>query len=129
MSSILNNLGIEKEDPKWWDLALCKGMDTNLFYEKYESDSNIAKNIDEMCLSCPVISMCYESGVEGNEYGVWGGVYLTSGSIDKSKNLHKEQDLWKKLKKKKRKKQPSQTLWAAKPDIERDEIKPNEKSM
>jgi hypothetical protein len=25
---------------------------------------------------------------------------LTSGSIDKSKNLHKDQDLWKKLKKK-----------------------------
>ncbi len=100
MSDILNNLGIDSDDLDWFHLAICRGMDTNLFYEKYESDSNIAKNIDEMCLSCPVISMCYEAGVEGNESGVWGGVYLTSGSIDKSKNLHKEQDLWKKLKKK-----------------------------
>ena len=44
--------------------------------------------------------MCYEAGAEGNEYGVWGGVYLNSGSIDKSKNLHKTPDTWKRLKKK-----------------------------
>ncbi len=37
---------------------------------------------------------------ENNEYGVWGGVYLSSGSIDKSKNLHKTQESWKRLKKK-----------------------------
>ena len=100
MSEILNDLGIDKEDLDWLHLGICRGMDTNLFYEKYEADSNIAKNIDEMCLSCPVISMCYETGSEGNEYGVWGGVYLSSGSIDKSKNLHKTQDTWKRLKKK-----------------------------
>ena len=75
-------------------------MDTNLFYEKYEADPNIARNIDEMCLSCPVVGMCYQAGVDGNEYGVWGGVYLTSGSIDKSKNLHKSPEAWKRLKKK-----------------------------
>ncbi len=100
MSSILNNLGIDKDDLDWFHLAICRGMDTNLFYEKYEADSNIAKNIDEMCLSCPVMQMCYESGVDGSEYGVWGGVYLSSGSIDKSKNLHKDSEAWKKLKKK-----------------------------
>ena len=100
MSEILSNLGIDEDTLDWFHLSICRGMNTDLFYEKYESDSNIAKNIDEMCLSCPVISMCYESGVEGNEYGVWGGVYLTSGSIDKSKNLHNDQDLWKRLKKK-----------------------------
>jgi hypothetical protein len=35
-----------------------------------------------------------------NEYGVWGGVFMTSGSIDKSKNLHKSAETWKRLKKK-----------------------------
>ena len=46
------------------------------------------------------MNMCYQSGVDGNEYGVWGGVYLSSGSIDRSKNLHKTTEDWKRLKKK-----------------------------
>lgn len=99
MSNILNNLGIDSEDLNWFDLAICRGMNTNLFYDQYEADANIAKNIDEMCLSCPVLEMCFESGQEMNEYGVWGGVYMSSGSIDKSKNLHKSAETWKRLKK------------------------------
>ena len=75
-------------------------MDTNLFYDKYEADTNIAKNIDEACLSCPVVKMCHDSGVENSEYGVWGGVYLNSGEIDKSKNLHKTAEIWKRLRSK-----------------------------
>lgn len=100
MSSILSNLGVDQEDFEWYHLALCAGMDTNLFYDKYETDINISKNIDEMCLSCPVAKMCYDTGVERNEYGVWGGVYLSIGSIDKSKNTHKTDEVWKRLKKK-----------------------------
>jgi hypothetical protein len=53
------------------------------FYDKYESDVNIAKSIDEACMSCPVIKMCYDSGVENEEYGVWGGVYLNAGPINR----------------------------------------------
>lgn len=100
MSNILNELGVDEDSVNWWNLAVCRGMDTNLFYDKYEADINIAKNIDEACLSCPVISICYESGTENNEYGVWGGVYLNSGLIDKARNIHKSQDIWKRLKKK-----------------------------
>lgn len=100
MSSILNNLGIDRDDFEWYHLALCDGMDNNLFYDKYEVDINVAKNIDEMCLSCPVIKMCYEVGVDRSEIGVWGGVYLSLGSIDKSRNMHKTEDVWKRLKKK-----------------------------
>lgn len=100
MSNILDNLGIDKDDFSWYNLAICRGMDTNLFYDKYEADINIAKNIDEACLSCPVIKICYESGINNNEYGVWGGVYLTAGSIDKSKNLHKVSEIWKRLRSK-----------------------------
>lgn len=100
MSNILNDLGVDKDDFDWWHLAVCRGMETNLFYDKYEVDPNIAKSIDEACFSCPVIKMCYESGVENSEYGVWGGVYLTSGDIDMSKNLHKTSEAWKKLRSK-----------------------------
>ena len=97
MSNILNDLGIDTDDFDWWHLAICRGMDTNLFYDKYEADVNVAKSIDEACLSCPVIKMCYQSGVEKSEYGVWGGAYLSSGEIDKSKNLHKTPEVWKRL--------------------------------
>jgi hypothetical protein len=100
MSDILNDLGIDQDEVDWSDLAVCKGMDTNLFYEKYEADQNIAKNIDEMCLSCPVMKMCYESGTSNTEYGIWGGIYLNAGVIDKSRNLHKTQETWKRLRRK-----------------------------
>ena len=99
MSNILNDLGIDKQEFEWFDLAICRGMDTNLFFEKYETDVNIAKNIDEACLSCPVSKMCYDSGVENNEYGVWGGVYLNAGSVANSKNTHKTPEIWKRIKK------------------------------
>ena len=99
MSSILNDLGLDKEDFQWWHLAVCDGMDTNLFYDKYEADHNIAKSIDEACLSCPVINVCYREGKNNNEYGVWGGVYLNSGSVDRARNSHKTPDTWKRLKK------------------------------
>lgn len=98
MSNILNSLGIDKEDLNWWHLGACRGMETNLFYEKYEIDYNVAKNIDEACMSCPVIKMCYDYAIENNEHGVWGGVYLNSGSVDKTKNIHKTKEIWKKLK-------------------------------
>ena len=100
MSDILSDLGVDSESFDWYHLSICRGMDTTLFYDKYENDANIAKNIYEMCLSCPVAKMCYESGVENNEYGVWGGIYLNSGSIDKARNIHKTQDAWKKIRKK-----------------------------
>lgn len=99
MSNILSELGLDESDNiKWFDLALCLGMENEQFFDKYESDINVAKNIDEACMSCPVISLCYESGVDGSEYGVWGGVYLSSGSVDKTRNAHKSKEVWKRLK-------------------------------
>ena len=70
MSNILNDLGIDESNVNWFDLALCLGMDTNLFFDKYESDISIAKNIDEACLSCPVRKICYDIGVENKDYGL-----------------------------------------------------------
>lgn len=100
MSNILNDLGTDEEKFSWWDLAVCSGMDTNLFYDTYEVDANLAKGIDQACLSCPVIAICYKNGIENNEYGVWGGVYLNFGQHDRQRNVHKSKDVWKELKKK-----------------------------
>lgn len=100
MSDILNDLGIESDNFDWYHVAVCRGMDTNLFYDKYEADPNIAKNIDEACLSCPVSKMCYQSGIDNNEYGVWGGIYLSAGLVDKSRNIHKTAEAWKKIRQK-----------------------------
>jgi hypothetical protein len=100
MSNILNKLDPGEQSIRWWHLAACNGMDTNLFFDKYESDVNMAKAIDQACLSCPVIAMCYRAGIENDEYGVWGGVFLSSGLIDKIKNVHKTKDMWKKIKEK-----------------------------
>jgi len=98
MSNILNNFQHNQDDIQWQDLAACLGMDTDLFFDKYESDIPMAKAVDECCLSCPVRKMCYEAGVTNTEYGVWGGVYLTLGKNDKLKNAHKTKQTWKKLK-------------------------------
>ena len=100
MSNILNKLKSDEDSLRWWHLAACQGMDTNLFFDKYEIDIGMAKAIDQCCLSCPVIAMCYKSGLDNNEYGVWGGVYLSSGSVDKMKNIHKTKDIWKQIREK-----------------------------
>lgn len=100
MSDILNNIRSEKDNIKWYDLALCLGMETNLFFDSYESDISIAKNVDEACLSCPIIKICYDNGVAANDYGVWGGVYLNAGEVDRSKNAHKTKEVWKRIKEK-----------------------------
>ena len=99
MSSILNNLGVDEEDFEWYHLALCDGMDTNLFYDKYEADQETAKQVDQICLHCPVIKQCYAEGVAGKERGTWGGVYMDLGRIDKINNQHKTQEIWKQLRK------------------------------
>lgn len=98
MSNILDSLGVDEDDLDWWHLAACNGMETDLFFEKYETDVNIAKSIDECCLTCPVAKFCIASGLDNNEYGVWGGIFLTAGEVDKTRNIHKTEDVWKRIK-------------------------------
>lgn len=87
-------LGLDLEEIGWQDLALCEQMPTNMFYDEYESDEQVAKIVDEACLSCPVMTQCLERGIENSEWGVWGGIYLVSGKPDLSKNDHKTQEVW-----------------------------------
>lgn len=98
MSDALSVLGIDLEELEWQDLALCSGDDTNDHYDNYESDLQIAKIVDQKCLSCPVIVQCLQRGVENGEWGVWGGIYLTSGKPDINRNNHKTQDIWEAIK-------------------------------
>lgn len=94
MFDALSELGLDPDDLDWKQLSLCSKMDTNMFYDGYESDVQVAKLVDQVCLSCPVMPQCIERGVENSEWGVWGAVYLVSGKQDKNRNAHKTAEVW-----------------------------------
>lgn len=72
----------------------CLGMDTNLFFEKYEEDSTVSESVDILCSQCPEQRKCLAYGVSNQEWGVWGGVYLEQGKISREFNKHKDNDAW-----------------------------------
>lgn len=78
----------------WRGLAVCKGIDTNLFYEKYEADPVLAENMDTICFSCPVRLFCLTEGIENQEDGLWGGIFLNKGKPDSARNAHKSDETW-----------------------------------
>lgn len=96
--SVLDVLGLDADELEWQDLSLCANMDTNLFYDQYESSSSTAKMVDDICLSCPVMKQCLEKATDDGEWGVWGGIYLTSGKADKNRNSHKTEKVWLQIK-------------------------------
>lgn len=94
MSDLLSKLGLDEDEVTWEQLALCRGNDSEVFFDKYEKDEEVAKAADQMCLHCPVISQCFFAG-SANQHGVWGGVYWNgSGKPDKNKNSHKTEEVW-----------------------------------
>jgi len=93
-SSVYAALGIDPDDAEWQDFALCAGQDVWRWYEGYESSTRIAQLTDQICLSCPVRKECLATGIENNEWGTWGGVFLSNGKVDKNKNAHKTPDIW-----------------------------------
>lgn len=89
-------------DDEWRNQARCAGMDINLFFEKYEEDTAVAKKIDnEICLHCPVIKECFNYATQMQEpykaNGVFGGVFFVEGEISKSRNAHKTQEVWEEI--------------------------------
>lgn len=94
MSDVQSVLGLDLEELEWQDLSLCAGMPTNDFYDNYESNERVARVVDQACLSCPVMAQCLEWATENGEWGVWGGIYLTSGKPDTNRNSHKTQEVW-----------------------------------
>lgn len=93
-SVLLDALGLDADDLEWQDIAVCTGQPIDIFYEAYEASERTAKTVDSMCLSCPVRALCLAAGVEGSEWGVWGGVYLTNGKADHKRNDHKTPEVW-----------------------------------
>lgn len=89
-------------EEEWRSEARCKGLDINLFFDKYEEDSQLARTVDsEICLRCPVIKQCFEYATEMQEpykaHGVFGGVYFVDGEISKSRNSHKTKEVWEEI--------------------------------
>jgi hypothetical protein len=78
----------------WKQKALCLGSDTNDYFDKYEEDTELRSIIDSVCQECPVRRICFANGISGQEYGVWGGVYLEKGSISREFNKHKSKQAW-----------------------------------
>jgi hypothetical protein len=112
MSEILEKLGLDEDNVAWQDLAACKNIvsvsesesgEKKIFdpmFDSYENDSApyaVRNAIDELCLSCPVQKICYDYGTRNGEPGVWGGVYLSNGKADRSRNDHKNKETWKRL--------------------------------
>jgi hypothetical protein len=61
-------------NPKLTEQAICRGLDTELFYP----DRNIFTPDEEkifasMCIECPVMMMCLEWGLAHETNGIWGG--------------------------------------------------------
>lgn len=79
---------------EWYHVSVCQNMETNWFYDDYEADPVFAANMDTVCLSCPVRNLCLREGVDNQEYGLWGGIFLNNGKVDTARNAHKTEDVW-----------------------------------
>lgn len=96
---ILEALGIDPETLKWQDLASC-GRAPDLaenFFDNYEKSTAIAIQVDEICLTCPVVKECYDYGQYNEQTGVWGGFWLDKGEISSNRNKHKTPEIVSKL--------------------------------
>lgn len=97
--NILEAMGLDPDTFTWHDLALCDGVpNADMYFDDYESDKTVARQVDEMCLHCPVMKQCAETGQRNKEQGVWGGIYWNgSGKPDKNRNEHKSEETWAKI--------------------------------
>jgi len=77
--------------------ALCLNMDTNLFFDKYEEDKEVAVNVDSLCVRCPAQRQCLAYAVSNQEWGDWGGIYFEGGKMSKEFNSHKSKEDWFKI--------------------------------
>lgn len=94
--TLIEEMGLDAETITWHSLALCIQSPTpNNYFDNYESDKVIASQIDEMCLSCPVMKQCLEAGQQNKERGVWGAIYWNgAGKPDANMNAHKTEAVW-----------------------------------
>ena len=66
---VLKTQWIDIQD--WTDKAMCKNLDTQIFFPKRGEATTPIKLI---CGSCPVVQPCLEYALKsGEKFGVWGG--------------------------------------------------------
>ena len=65
----------DRRNEEWRLEALCRGMDTNVFFPELGVDIKHIRAIKEICGSCPVNVECLESALntEMDLYGFYGG--------------------------------------------------------
>lgn len=97
MKDFLSSFGINEDKFEWHDAASCRDWPFDLFFETYETNRAVAKQVDSLCMHCPVQSECYRYGIANKETGVWGGFYLTNGSPDQNRNVHKSLEITKRM--------------------------------
>lgn len=84
-------------DLNWSKRAACLDQPVELFFEQYEENPVVARQIDSLCNSCPIQMKCLIKGIKLKSHGCWGGVYLVDGEISEDYNTHKTKDDWENL--------------------------------
>ena len=73
MTSIGHVMRPVEADPKWRELAACRGTDPDLFFPE-RGDFNGHMAAIKVCNTCPVIEQCLQYALDANELdGVYGG--------------------------------------------------------
>ncbi len=75
-------IAIDKRIPAWHTMALCDGMDQEIFFGATDVSSakpamtmTQLKKAREICNACPVFEDCITYSLEEREaYGVWAGI-------------------------------------------------------
>lgn len=75
-------------------------MELNWFFDDYEADEELAKAMDEVCLSCPVMKDCLMEASDMKDTGLRGGIYLNKGKPDRARNAHKTDEVWARIREK-----------------------------
>lgn len=62
--------------PTWRDDGACLSEPVSLFFPDGEKGRNAvqAEQAKAVCARCPVLYECLKAALDGNEYGIWGGM-------------------------------------------------------
>lgn len=76
LSYVPTILGVELHDDKWKDRAACLGRSSSNYDPWSPPDKSFKPPgvATEICNRCPVKRECLIAGLEGREWGVWGGL-------------------------------------------------------
>lgn len=57
----------------WMDHALCKGLNTRVFFVNTRRQPDLSGLVMSLCSMCPVQLPCYCYALLRGEQGIWGG--------------------------------------------------------